>query len=276
MMVLMSIWYLFGAIGINYKNGCNYAFKLCTKDENGGYNYIYEQAFTVGELTEEDKQDNKDKILNNKLDEQNKKLEEQTNAINNQTEAIKENHETSKNIFQKIGDILSFINPFSENFFAYKLLDLLYEGLKALFIPSDEFFSDWFMDLNDTFSEQFGILYYPVSAVLEFFQKLEPCLTAHNPVINVPEFRFNFLGANAVIWSATSYNLNSLLENSQFETVHNYYLMFVNVILTIGLIAFASKIATEIFGGIDDTATQAYDKHQANKVESTKGGNIKW
>lgn len=234
----------------------------------GSYHYLNEYNFTTEGVLQKTEEEIAQERMNAELEEQNKKLDEQTNAI-------KDSHETNKNIFQKIGDILSFINPFSENFFAYKLLDLLYEGLKALFIPDDNFFSEWFMDLNNTFKEQFGILYYPVSVVLEFFEKLEPCLTEKNPVINVPEFRFNFLGANAVIWSATSYNLNDLLQIEQFSIVHKYYLFFVNVIFTIGLVVFASKISVEIFGGIDDTASSAYNKHQSNKVDNSKGGNSK-
>jgi hypothetical protein len=58
-----------------------------------------------------------------------------------------------------------------------------------------------------------------------------------------------------------------LLENEKFATVHSYYLFFVNVIFTIGVIRFASKIAVEIFGGIDDTATQIYDNYQESKTQ---------
>lgn len=46
------------------------------------------------------------------------------------------------NIFSNIGELLSYINPFSENFFAYKLVDLLWDGFKSvmrfLFVPSEE------------------------------------------------------------------------------------------------------------------------------------------
>lgn len=34
--------------------------------------------------------------------------------------------------------MLSYINPFSDNFFAYKLIELLKEALEFLFVPSEE------------------------------------------------------------------------------------------------------------------------------------------
>lgn len=43
-----------------------------------------------------------------------------------------------KDIIETIGNILSYLNPFSENFFGIKLLELLADLLKSLFIPSQE------------------------------------------------------------------------------------------------------------------------------------------
>lgn len=98
------------------------------------YNDVYA---TWGGLTAEDIEKNEqlEEIKN-----QTQKIEEQTNAIKEQTEAIKEQHETSKSILGKIGDILSYLNPFSENFFAYKLVDLIIDGLKSLFVPEERLF----------------------------------------------------------------------------------------------------------------------------------------
>ena len=75
-----------------------------------------------------------EKICTNKLDEQNK---------------------TSKSILGKIGDILSYINPFSENFFAYKLVELIINGLKSLFIPKN---LDFLENFKDTMSEKLGFI----------------------------------------------------------------------------------------------------------------------
>ena len=172
--------------------------------------------------------------------------------------------EQNKNIFQKIGDILSFINPLSENFFVYKLLDLLYEGLKALFIPSNEFFTDWFTDLNDNFADQFGILYYPVSVIIEFLGDLNVNLVEHEPIINTPDLQLHLFGHDYTLIGASSYNFNTLLETPEFATAHSWYLFFTNVMFTIGVVAYAGKIAAEIFGGIDDSANSYFDIDNEN------------
>ena len=110
-------------LGIDFSNGRKYVFTLSTLDGSEIYNTI---TFEVGGLTTEEEVKNKQDLTNSKIDEQ--------------TNAIKEQTETNKNIFEKIGDILSYINPFSENFFVYKLIELLVDAIKSLFIPSDDFF----------------------------------------------------------------------------------------------------------------------------------------
>lgn len=42
------------------------------------------------------------------------------------------------NIFGVIGDIFDFLNPFSENFFGYIIIDLLVDAIKFLFVPGQE------------------------------------------------------------------------------------------------------------------------------------------
>ena len=43
-------------------------------------------------------------------------------------------------IFTSLGDILSYINPFSENFFGHKLVELFKDLLNFLFVPDEEYF----------------------------------------------------------------------------------------------------------------------------------------
>ena len=71
------------------------------------------------------------------------------------TNKLDEQNKTSKSILGKIGDILSYINPFSENFFAYKLVELIINGLKSLFIPAN---FDFLESFKDTMSEKLGFI----------------------------------------------------------------------------------------------------------------------
>ncbi len=120
---------------------------MCHKVQVGGfrgddlYSYNYLGDSVQFEISE-DVSAEKLKELNEqtKANEEKERHDETISTLNEQTEAIKEQNETSKNIFQKIGDILSYINPFSENFFAYKLVELIVNGLKSLFIPQERIF----------------------------------------------------------------------------------------------------------------------------------------
>lgn len=84
---------------------------------------------------------------------------EQNNIIinqNNETnKKLDEQNKTSKSILGKIGDILNYLNPFSENFFAYKLIELIINGLKSLFIPKN---LDFLENFKDTMSEKLGFI----------------------------------------------------------------------------------------------------------------------
>lgn len=56
------------------------------------------------------------------------------------------------NIVGKFVDLLSYINPFSENFFGLKLIELLANLLKGLFIPSQESLENFFSPIQEKFA----------------------------------------------------------------------------------------------------------------------------
>lgn len=53
-----------------------------------------------------------------------------------------------------LGNWLSYINPFSENFFGYKLIDLLSQALTSLFVPQGA----TVLGLQDTVSSKFAFI----------------------------------------------------------------------------------------------------------------------
>lgn len=169
---------------------------------------------------------------------------ETQNAIYNQTEAIKENTETNKNIWDTLKEVVSYLNPFSENFFVYKLIDLLIDGLKSLFIPSDDFFDTYFNDLRDWFSERLGFLWTPFDVIIEILEDISS-INFSEPIISCPDIYEPF--TNTKIISSFSYNLNSLLDNSTFSTVHSIYLVCVDAIIIFALIHLTHKKIEEVF-----------------------------
>lgn len=157
-----------------------------------------------------------------------------------------ENNKTNKGIFDTLKEVLSYINPFSENFFVYKLVELLVNAIKSLFIPSENFFSDWCSDLNDWLSDRLGILYYPIDLVVKFLEKVGQISDSNTAVISWSEF--SFMGAALI--PAGFYDLNNLVNsNETFKNVHSIYLVFTDVILWIGLLFLAKNTFVDIFGG---------------------------
>ena len=75
-------------------------------------------------------------------------------------------------IIEFLGSMLSYINPFSENFFGYTLIELLYDLLvtvfKYLFVPDDDYFSSHFNELSETLNERI-----PFYDFIDLFEQLE-------------------------------------------------------------------------------------------------------
>lgn len=74
---------------------------------------------------------------------------------------------TTHSIFDKISD-------FFAGFF-----DGIINALKSLFIPDDEFFSDFFTRLNDFFSEKLGALYTPIDLFIRLLQAIQNATTGN-------------------------------------------------------------------------------------------------
>ena len=156
-----------------------------------------------------------------------------------------EQNKTSKGIWDTLKELLDFINPFSENFFVYKLVELFIEGLKGLFVPSDDFFMNWINDMNDWLSVRLGALYYPVDLVTDFLNRIGGISENGSAVISGNGFEF--MGAKVI--PAFSYDLNSLLSNDTLKNIHDIYLTIVDVILYLCLIVLAKNTFVDIFGG---------------------------
>ena len=209
-------------LGIDLVEGNKYAFHLGIRDENNLFERLARLDFTVGVV-------NPDDVTNDKLDQQ--------------TDAIKENTETQKGIWDTIKEVLSYINPFSENFFVYKLLELLFDGIKALIIPSDGFFEEYFNSLNNWFSDRFGFLYYPIELLIDILGRYSS-LSSSNLSFTIPDIPEPF--NDEVLIESTTFNFNSILSNSTYKQVHDYYLLFVDFIIAFGLIKLAIKKWEEV------------------------------
>ena len=172
--------------------------------------------------------------------------------IENQTNNTNKILNSQKNIFDKIKDILSFVNPSSGNFFGTKLVQLIVDGLKSLFIPSNDFFTTWWDDFKTYIDAKLGLLLQPfdlfVSFVNAYLNLSESDIVINIPEITVPNFE------DHVIIEEQSFNWKALLQSKPaFQTLWNLYLDFVDVFLIINFFGLCETVYGRIFGG-DTTA----------------------
>lgn len=270
--VVSEFWYEIprNSLGISFNNGDKYIYSLEKDGE-----VIQDIVTTVGGLTEEDKELNRFDTIKDAINQGNK---ETANAIKDTTNAIKEQTEVSKNIFQKIGDILSFINPFSENFFGRKLVELILDGLKSLFVPSDDFFTNWFDDMNSWLGDRFGILYFPTEIVLDFLNRVGGLSSSSSCSLTIPQLKINFFGNEVVVFNGYTYDFNELLVNDTFKNIHTIYLTVVDVILYLCLIVLAHNAFATVFGGrfidevVDDVTAdeRSYQRYKRSQDNSSR------
>lgn len=72
-------------------------------------------------------------------------------------------------------NIVDWLNPFSENFFVYKLIELLGNLLKDLFVPADDYFSNLEIEFKDLLKDKI-----PYEAYIQLFENIGD-VTEGNP-----------------------------------------------------------------------------------------------
>ena len=91
--------------------------------------------------------------------------------------------------------------------------NFIIEGLKKLFIPSDEYFKAYFDDLYSWFSERFGFLSFPIDLLLEVIDIFVNS-SQTDCVLVLPSFTI----MENLLWPEMSFNLTVFL-NTNFSFV---------------------------------------------------------
>lgn len=225
------------------------------------FDFIYKNDSIIFDdsSTPEEPDDNKNEILGG--------IGDMSNTINN---GLNEVNQTNKGIWESIKSIVNFLNPASEDFFVYQLIKLLGDLIKSLFVPSEEFINEWISNMNDWLSDRLGALYYPADIVVDFLTRIGDINESNTAIINIPQFKLNFMGYEAVVIPQYTYDLNSLLDNETFNNIHSIYLVVVDVILYLGLIVLAYNTFVSVFGGkfFDDVSELVNNKSKDNSNNS--------
>lgn len=219
-------------------------------------NLDYANSFMVSEgSTSKTFEKYGEKICSNRIDDTNKKLDEQ--------------NETSKGILGKIKDILSYINPFSDNFFGKKLVELIINGLKSLFIPDDDFFSNWWTDFKSFMEAKLGFLTKPIDIFITFISSYLN-LSEDNIIINIPNITVpNY--EDTIIIKAQTFNWKSLLQSkTSLNLLWQLYLDFIDVFLIFNFIGLCEVVYARIFGG-DTSAYEYYTVEDSYYFDSSTG-----
>lgn len=106
-----------------------------------------------------------------------------TNKIDDTNSKLDDVNETSKGIWGTVKNILSYINPFSENFFAYKLIELLIDGLKKLIVPEN---FDFINDFKDVLENKLGFIASVPLQLLDYILSLKDKMFTPMNTISFP------------------------------------------------------------------------------------------
>lgn len=194
-----------------------------------------------------------EQICKNKIDETNDKLDK----VNETNKGILE---TIKSVFTEIVNLPS------------KIVNLFIDGLKMLFIPSDDFFTNKFNELTENVESKMGVLAYPLTITIETFEFL---LTVEDtgsyvirwPDVVVPNFDF-------VIIPSGSFDLAIILENGWVDMAHNLYMVFVSTYLLLSFFKFCNNKYSDMFGGdydntdyviVEDSIVDVHENEDGSK-----------
>lgn len=160
------------------------------------------------------------------------------NRLDAQREQEQKNHEkaeeTRKGIWQTIKDLPG------------KILDML----KGLFIPGNDYFSNWFNSMKTFFEEKLGFLVTPFDILFSFINNFLD-LNDGDAIINIPNITVpNF--ENSIIIKAQAFNWSDLLKSKPaFKTLWNLYLDFVDVFLIVNFLNLSLNTYNRIVGNND-------------------------
>lgn len=144
---------------------------------------------------------------------------------------------------EKVGGWLNQLANSIKGWFS-DLLNGIIEGLKNLFIPSQEKLDTFFTALNEWMNDHFGFLYYPFSVLIDFCNRLLTYNPPENPSITFPALTVG----DYTLLEAKEYNLatEALPIMGQWR---QYYVIGVNCIIGFWLVNLARIKLNSIMSG---------------------------
>lgn len=215
-------------------------------------NLVLSDEDVLSELIEQQKQQQKQDETNSKIDATNSKLDEAEktrkgilgviqsvlNGIINLPTLI---WEKLKSGFESIVNGLKSVGEFIVNGLV-SLGEFIIEGIKSLFIPEDDFFSNYFSELYDFFTEKFGILMYPLDLLIKIVRRFLS-LESGRQLITVPDISIGDFG---ILIHGFSFYLDEYWHQEPYSYIYGIYKIFVNSLCVIYLVNLAKKKYDEV------------------------------
>lgn len=128
--------------------------------------------------------------------------------------------------------------------------------LKGLFIPDDNFFTNWFDEFMSFVEMKLGFLATPFTIFIDFIESYSNLSSNNDVIIEIPDITVpNF--EDHVLIKATSFNWSQTLKSKEsLNNLWTLYLDFVDVFLILNFIGLCERIYNRIFGG--DTSNYEY------------------
>lgn len=153
-------------------------------------NYGYGSIVRYTDLTYYNQSDYNDKLLNAKTYVKNQETNSKIDSTNSK---IDESNETGKGILGKVKEIFTAIIDLPK-----KIIDLMIEGLKSLFIPDN---TDFITNFVDSLENKLGLIAEVPIAIIEFGLNLVNCSWESVTSIFLPSieiFGYNFWNAQEI------------------------------------------------------------------------------
>lgn len=121
--------------------------------------------------------------------------------------------------------------------------NFIIEGLKSLFIPSDEFFKSWFDDMYNFFHDRLGFLMLPIDILIKFIEMFQ---SAGSSFSGIPFPEFKWLDGTVII-PAQSVQFE-FLSTSWGKDIQTKLYFVGNVIMIGALLALMHRKLEEVLG----------------------------
>ncbi|SCJ37701.1 Uncharacterised protein [uncultured Clostridium sp.] len=121
--------------------------------------------------------------------------------------------------------------------------NFIIEGLKSLFIPSDEFFKSWFDDMYNFFHDRLGFLMLPIDILIKFIKMFQ---SAGSNFSGIPFPEFKWIDGTVII-PAQSVQFE-FLSTSWGKDIQTKLYFVGNVIMIGALLALMHRKLEEVLG----------------------------